>query len=102
MTANIDAVAEAIYERHHAGGDAPAWGELQAERRTHWCKVAQAAIDAMQLTEEWALDWVDNGGERPRLDLMPESEAKKIAASARADRNAKAVVRPVGSWVEKP
>lgn len=73
MTANIDAVAEAIYERHHADGDAPAWGELQAERRTHWRKVAQAGVDAFPLTEllevineMWIVDrdgqlWVHQG-----------------------------------------
>lgn len=49
---DIDKVAEALYI-HLNGTEVHSWDRISEVRQSHYRRMAQAAIDALQLTEEW-------------------------------------------------
>lgn len=77
-------------------GPDPTWKELGTAWREHYRTFAAAAMAALELREEWAVDWQD--WNTHRLDLLSEDEAKSLAAQAREDQDATAVHRWVSSW----
>lgn len=75
--------------------------ELAVDGSFELMPVAQAAIDALQLTQEWAFEFTEPlSGNRKHYPL-PEFEARQYAAEAQPDRDAAALSRLVSPWVEE-
>ncbi|OBS01869.1 hypothetical protein A9W98_17960 [Mycobacterium gordonae] len=97
MTDTVDAVAQAIFIENSGPAvelaeyfePCPDWDEVPEGTRDYYRRLAQAAIDALGLTEEWrCIGWVFTRDE--------EAAQKQHAANGREVQS-----RLVSGWVRK-
>lgn len=91
MPDQLDTVARAIWQAHTFGTPIE-WGEITVASAIQYRRMARAAIDALGLTEDWA---IRNGtGTYP----MPEELARDKAG--RWPESFCAITRLVSPWVK--
>lgn len=86
----VEQVAEAIW-RASTGREDP-WDSLNTPQKSHWRRLSRAAVEALQLTDEWGV--ITDMGHVP-LKPMTEDRARKLAAQ-HDDKTARR--RLVGPW----
>jgi len=95
---HLDKVAEAICGATSSGQLFP-WSEATEQEREAWRRMAQAAMDALQLTEETAFQHhFPNGRSVLLTDLTDIKTARKVAAQAGMELTE--VFRLASPWIE--
>lgn len=104
---NMEAIAEAIFKVDYAGEPTyKTFSKLDPEDRQWYCDMAQAAVEAMGLTEEWGV-WTDDGNDfiDPDgwiTDDRPEAEAEAATKCLSCDHCRNALPKHVISRFVSP
>lgn len=89
----LDRVAQAIHQASHS---AIPWRHLASHSQSAYREMAQAAIDALELTEQWGVQISYEG--QVISDNPLDKETAEAVVRRNVTGNAHLAVRFIGSW----